>query len=119
MSDSGFGMAIDKSEGEVTYFDHEAIKLGLFGQPVEMNTWRKEFKEALEQTGDSFDDLVSTMSDEDWDREFDAGYGSVQGCDFTAWSKDWVYFPICYDGSEWVGFAPRNPCDRAMGHQGG
>ena len=34
-------------------------------------------------------------------------------------SANWVYFPICYDGAEWVGHAPRNPCDIAMEHQGG
>lgn len=53
------------------------------------------------------------------DTEFDAGYGGTNGCRFTVWTHDYVYFPIQYDGAEWTGFAPRNPCDVAMKHQGG
>ena len=50
---------------------------------------------------------------------FDAGYGAEEGVAFTAWSENYVYFPINYDGAEWVGHAPRNPCDIKMEHQGG
>lgn len=53
------------------------------------------------------------------DVTFDTGYGSAQGPSFTAWSANRVYFPLCYDGSEWVGSAPRNPCEQACVHQGG
>lgn len=76
-------------------------------------SWAKELA--------SFEDeiLETTMTDEELNQEFNSGYGSSCGCAFTAWSKEWVYFPIVYDGAEWVGRAPRNPCDTAMHHQGG
>ena len=63
--------------------------------------------------------IACTISDEELDREFDTGYGGSEGAQFTAWSENWVFFPICYDGAEWVGRAPRNPCDISMIHQGG
>jgi hypothetical protein len=47
------------------------------------------------------------------------GFGGMEGCKFTAWSKEWVYFPVTYDGSEWVGRVPRNPCAISTEHFGG
>ena len=41
-----------------------------------------------------------------------------KGKSFTAWTKKYVYFPVCYEGVEWVGRAPRSPCDIATKHQG-
>lgn len=79
-------------------------------------TWRNELNLTLVK-GESI--IACTISDEELDREFDDSYGGTEGSPFTAWSENWVYFPICYDGSEWVGLAPRNPGGRSMGHQGG
>lgn len=31
--------------------------------------------------------------------------------------KKSVYFPLCYDGSEWVGRVTRNPDGKATDHQ--
>ena len=53
------------------------------------------------------------------DYEFDDSYGGEEGCSFTAWTKDKVYFPACYDGSEWIASVPRNPCDEPKNHVGG
>ena len=53
------------------------------------------------------------------DVAFDAGYGSSHGPQFTAWTADRVYFPVVYDGAEWVGSVPRNPCGQATEHVGG
>ena len=50
---------------------------------------------------------------------FDDGFGGVEGVPFTAWSKDWVYFPVCYDGAQWVLRVPRNPCTHITEHVGG
>lgn len=50
---------------------------------------------------------------------FDSSYGSTNGSYFTAWTKNRVYFPACYDGSEWVDSVPRNPCDQVTPHVGG
>jgi hypothetical protein len=82
-------------------------------------TWRLEILSTLVYTGDSIEDIEFTLTDEELDVEFDGGYGGSEGKHFTGWSKDWVYFPVVYDGSEWVGYAPRNPNGKATRHQGG
>ena len=82
----------------------------------DMTTWRK----ALTDAGFDWGDLQGcTLSDEDLDVEFYDGFGASDGKPFTAWTSDRVYFPVVYDGSEWVGSVPRNPCDEATPHVGG
>jgi hypothetical protein len=76
-------------------------------------TWRKKIAEF----GDTI--IACTLSDEELDAEFDDGFGCPEGMPFTAWSERYVYFPVCYDGAERVGRAPRNPCDEANDHVGG
>jgi len=77
-------------------------------------TWRKK----IAQTAD--DQIIyCTLTEEELDEVFDNGYGGIEGKPFTAWSEKYVYFPIVYDGSEWVGSALRNPCNIATNHQGG
>lgn len=84
----------------------------------ELDSWNKLILSALSD-GDTFEELVWTISPELRAKEFDSGYGGTEGPAFTAWGKTNVYFPICYDGAEWVGHAPRNPCDVSLEHQGG
>jgi len=36
-------------------------------------------------------------------------YGGVEGEPICAYTKDWIYFKVCYDGAEWIGWIPRNP----------
>ena len=80
-----------------------------------MATWRELIKSAA---GD--DKIIAyTLSDKELDVEFDDGFGGSEGKPFTAWSYDYVYFPVVYDGAEWVGRAPRNPCPEATEHMGG
>lgn len=52
-------------------------------------------------------------------KEFYDGYGTSEGCHFTLWTDEDVWFPVVYDGSEWVGKAPRKPCDDCSTHHGG
>lgn len=80
-----------------------------------MSNWKKMI---AEEAGDDVI-IACTLTEEQLLREFDSGYGGTEGDAFTAWSEKYVYFPICYDGAEWVGKAPRNPCDEATGHMGG
>lgn len=80
-----------------------------------LTTWKKELEEAL--NGEKL--IYCTIDEEELNREFDNSYGCENGSYFTAWSEKHVYFPLCYDGSEWVGCAPRNPCDISLKHQGG
>ena len=82
-------------------------------------TWRAELKDALENNKETFEDIVSnTMTDKDMDRPFDDGYGGPEGCEFTVWTNNYVYFPVCYDGSESVGSVPRNPNGKSTDHLG-
>ena len=81
--------------------------------------WYDMLKAIMEEDGEDFEKRVCTLDEEGLRKKFDAGFGGSEGAPFTAWGEKWVYFPIVYDGAEWVGHAPRNPCDIAMHHQGG
>ena len=81
-------------------------------------TWRKELAVMMESNMDLCD-YVCTLSEEEMDIVFDDGFGLEEGLAFTAWTDDYVYFPLCYDGSEWVGSVPRNPKLVSTRHQGG
>jgi hypothetical protein len=73
-------------------------------------TWRKELEYTLNNNNELWEDIIyTTLTNEDMDKEFDEGYGVVEGEAFTLWTKDFVYFPATYDGSEWVASIPRNP----------
>lgn len=85
-----------------------------------MTTWRHEILEAMKNDGEIPESLICTLSDAELDTVFDSDYGGIKGQPFTAWGENWVYFPCCYDGSEWVGHAPRNPSKFIpMEHHGG
>jgi len=84
------------------------------------STWRKEITLALKANNEKWGDIiVCTLTTDQCDEEFDGGFGCVEGKAFTVWTARNVYFPICYDGSEWAGSAPRNPSDKETQHQGG
>ncbi len=85
-----------------------------------MAKWRDLIREALEENGELWSDVVvNTLTDEELDAPFDDSYGGVEGKAFFLWTKERVYFPACYDGSEWVVSVPRNPCDEIPAHIGG
>ena len=84
-----------------------------------MTNWHKMISQVLENNGESWDDVESnTMSEEDMLEEFNDEYGSVNGCPFTIWTKKSVYFPVCYNGAEWVDHVSRNPDGRPTNHVG-
>lgn len=83
-------------------------------------SWRKELVRCLEDTKQTWADIVAvTLTESELDKLFHPGHGGREGLAFTAWTKQRVYFPVVYDGAEWVGSAPRDPCDEATGHVGG
>ena len=85
-----------------------------------MNTWRELLTAEMSLFRETWDDVVSnTLSPEEMDEEFDTGYGGVEGCPFTLWTKTRVYFPACYDGAEWVASVARNPNGSWTYHVGG
>lgn len=85
-----------------------------------MATWRELISSALTDSNESWDDVVyCTLSDAQLDREFNDDWGGIEGDAFTMWTSNHVYFPVCYDGAEWVGSVPRNPQQTPIGHIGG
>ena len=85
-----------------------------------MKNWKEMLSEAMKRRDETFSDIEeNTMTEEEMNREFDTDYGAVEGCPFTVWTKNTVYFPICYDGAESVGMVSRNPDGKATNHQGG
>ena len=85
-----------------------------------MENWKTMLDEALKEHGESWADVeANTMTEEEMAKNFDAGFGGTNGRPFTVWTKNTVYFPICYDGAEWVGSVSRNPNGKPTDHQGG
>ncbi len=86
------------------------------------SSWREDLVSALEENGETMDQIEHStppLDSPDMTRRFSHSYGGTEGCCFTVWTGKNVYFPVCYDGAEWIGSVPRNPCDRATGHHGG
>ena len=85
-----------------------------------MANWREMITDEMKDRGDGWENQQGIAPGDDvLDLEFYDGFGCSEGPSFTLWTKDRVYFPVVYDGSEWVGSVARNPCDEASGHHGG
>ena len=86
-----------------------------------MACWRDMIEDEMKNHDDSLSAWVVKVipADLDLDRQFDAGWGGAEGKPFTLWTADRVYFPACYDGSEWVESVPRHPSDEVTDHIGG
>ena len=82
-------------------------------------TWKKELEREFKRNNDDFSKMVTTLTEEEMSTEFYNGYGGTEGIPFTAWGENFVYFPVCYDGEEYVGSAPRNPCKIKLEFQSG
>ena len=83
-------------------------------------TWRQLLVLAMREHGEDWVDVESfTMSGAERDARFSQSSGRPEGKPFTLWTRTRVYFPACYDGTEWVASVPRNPCDEATEHVGG
>ena len=80
-------------------------------------TWREIITSELGDTGESWADVVScTLTEQELDVEFDAGFGGTEGKPFTLWTAKRVYFPTEYDGAEWAGSAARDPDGQPTEH---
>ena len=70
---------------------------------MNMESWKSMISEEMKSHDDSWDDVVScTLTEEELYESFDNGFGGEEGKPFTLWTKTRVYFPVCYDGAEWV-----------------
>lgn len=82
-----------------------------------LTTWREALQKAR---GDDTTPIVHIAPDESvMDVRFYAGYGGAYGPAILVWTEERVYFPVQYDGAEWLGSAPRNPTNEGQDHEGG
>lgn len=86
---------------------------------MDPTTWRKLLDEARSDAKDSSPVVSVAPAEEVLDVEFDPGYGLSKGENVLVWTKKRVYFPVVYDGAEWLGPAPRNPTKSGQEHVGG
>ena len=85
-----------------------------------MANWKTMIEEEMRNRGEAWSDIVSsTLTDAEASKSFDDGFGGVGGQHFTVWTEKTVYFPVTYDGIEWVGSVSRHPDGRATPHHGG
>ncbi len=82
-------------------------------------TWRQELASTMELDDDPGPIVAVAPNEAALDVTFDDGYGGMEGPGILIWTETRVYFPVVYDGSEWLGSAPRNPQAAAQGHVGG
>lgn len=83
-------------------------------------TWRELIEESMSSRHETWADIEScTLTDDQLDMKFDNGFGGTEGVPFTIWTANRVYFPACYDGSEWVVSVSRHPDGKPTLHVGG
>jgi hypothetical protein len=86
----------------------------------DMTTWKEQILNEMKYLGETFQDVVScTLTEEQLLKEFDPGFGGQEGLSFTLWTSNRVYFPVVYDGAEWVCSVSRNPDGKPTQHVGG
>lgn len=78
-------------------------------------TWAELLTMAMEEHDESLADIVSTtLTEGQMNRKFHPSMPPREGVPFTAWTERRVYFPVCFDGAEWVESVPRRPGDEAV-----
>ena len=88
-------------------------------RPEDMTTWRAELEAERRYARDT-SPVVAVAPDESvLDVSFDGGYGGSRGEPVLIWTERRVYFPVVYDGREWIGSAPRDPQAEGQPHVGG
>jgi len=81
-------------------------------------SWDEFIEEEREFFGDSSKKVFCTLTPEEMKVKFDEDYGSPNGKPFLFWSEERVYFPVTYDGLEYVKSVPRNPTEEDFVHLG-
>jgi hypothetical protein len=69
--------------------------------------FKKEILSIAEKNNDSIFWCKPAL--DDLDRDFNSDYGSLNGDPFIAYGSEFIYFPVKYDGAEWVTCVPRTP----------
>lgn len=81
---------------------------------LEKITWRQFLK-----SHDVTEWIAVAPDEAALDVEFDPGYGTSEGPAILVWTETDVWFPVVYDGAEWLSSAPRNPQPEGQRHVGG
>ncbi len=85
-----------------------------------MVTWRQLISSEMKVRNESWDDVVScTLCEAALDVDFYEGFGGSCGQPFSLWTARRVYFPVVYDGAEWVESVSRDPDGVPTPHMGG
>lgn len=85
-----------------------------------LTNWKQSIQAEMNLQSETFDDVVEcTLTEEELMVEFNGGYGGSEGKPFTLWTTNRVYFPVVYDGAEWVESVSRNPDGKPTRHLGG
>lgn len=67
--------------------------------------------------GETWENIISmTLSEVELDADLSTGTDRLP---FTAWSENFVYFPVGYDDKNWCGSVPRHPNGQPTPYQGG
>ncbi len=82
-------------------------------------TWRAELDSAMKVEGDPGPVVAVAPREDILDVAFDAGFGLPDGPAVLIWTERRVYFPLKYDGAEWLESAPRHPQPEGQKHVGG
>jgi hypothetical protein len=82
-------------------------------------TWRQLLVEEMQDRGDPGPVIAYAPDGQAFDVVFYAGYGLPEGPSVLAWTDTYVYFPVQYDGAEWLGSVPRHPVKQGQYHVGG
>lgn len=86
---------------------------------TDMTTWRAELAHRMTQDDDPGPVVAVAPDESALDVLFDGGYGTASGPEILVWTETRVYFPVTYDGAEWLESAPRNPQPAGQPHSGG
>jgi hypothetical protein len=81
-----------------------------------MTTWRKQLEAAMKAEKDTSPIIAVAPGESILDIKFDGGYGGSCGQEVLVWTQQRVYFPVVYDGAEWLGSAPRDPQPEGQAH---
>jgi len=86
-----------------------------------VTTWRQLFDDARREVSDTSPIVQVAPNEAVLDVEFDSNSGVSEepAVPVLVWTEDRIYFPVVYDGLEWLGSAPRNPTTDGQGHVGG
>ena len=85
-----------------------------------MTNWKELIEYEMKAQGETFENVVECIiTEEQLMKTFDCGFGGTEGEPFTLWTTNRVYFPICYDGADWVQSVSRNPDGKPTHHFGG